>query len=246
MASNISTIPNEILAKILGFAMARDTPVHLQHFIDLGRTAHPKEPAYDDRDGDYQSCPYVMPPDWWLSQLAASQKRHFLHWILINGTCQRFRLIGKPAFFREKIFIITELFLRDLQAGKVRRLSAADTAMAFRWITHVVAPFKVTGAAGQYLGLVHYQRVLPHLRILDIMPRVEQGILSTLESWTKTAQKPPEILFDLLGRIGLDTNRICVRFVHSESETAGIMYQLQGQVYPYLQIVTDRRAKAKP
>lgn len=245
MTTNISSVPNEILAKILGFAVASDIPIHLQHFIDLDRTAHPKEPAYDDGDGGYHTVPYVMPQDWWLSQLAASQKDHFLDWILINGTCQRFRLIGKSAFFREKVFMLEEIFLRDLQAGKVKRLSAADTAMAFTCITHVVAPFSLTGAASRYLGLVHYQRVLPHLRIFDIMPRMEQGILSTLDSEPKTPREPPERLIDLLGRIGLNTDRVRVRFVYPKSSEPWIMRELQDQVDPYLQIVADRRAKAK-
>lgn len=137
---DFQAFPAEIIARILPYAMANDEPLHLQHFIDLGRTVHPPDPAYDDLDADHQFRTHLTSRDWWFEKLEPSQKIHFVDWLLINGTCRRFRVFGKPAFFSQKKFVIAPDLLLILEGQQGRNMAAADKKMALCRITRVVTP----------------------------------------------------------------------------------------------------------
>lgn len=134
----LETIPNEILSRILIFAMKPNEPVHLHHFIDLGRKIHPPDPAYDDYDSDFLFRTLLPARDWWFDQPDVSQKAVLLDWLLINGTYRRFGSSGKRAFFSPKVFVITPAFLRDFEGNRIRSLARADTRMALSLISNVV------------------------------------------------------------------------------------------------------------
>lgn len=237
-------LPTEIVASILEYAMAYDEPLHLQHFIDLGRMPHPPDPAWDDLDVDYHFRTHLSSKDWWFEHLEPSQKIHFIHWLLVNSTCQRFRVFGKPAFFSQKNFVITPNLLRGLEGQQVRNMAVADQSMALFRISQVVTPFGRVSAGASFIGLKRYQRLLPRLSNIDIYtydPRY--AIMQTLKEASTHA--PPQKLRNLLREVGLDPKRIHVSLLYPDDEDSR-QEQVAGlcdNVYPFLQVLADRKAK---
>lgn len=152
-STTFETVPHEIISRILAYTMASTSPLHLQHFLDLGQKTHNHDPTYDNYDVDYHFRSHLLSRDWWFAQLDPSQKDHFLDWLLINGTCQRFSSLGKALFFSEKTFIISPALLRNLEEKKVRNLTVAATNRASSLITSVIVPISPVGAGALSWGL---------------------------------------------------------------------------------------------
>ncbi|XHF98519.1 hypothetical protein AWENTII_002067 [Aspergillus wentii] len=67
-----------------------------------------------------------------------SQVEHLYDWILVNGTCRRFRNTGKRSFFAHKTFAMTPQFAHRLRYYEVRQFSYEGQEMALRCIQSVV------------------------------------------------------------------------------------------------------------
>ncbi|KAL8753939.1 MAG: hypothetical protein Q9199_004698 [Rusavskia elegans] len=132
--SSLLSLPDEILSMIMAFTMASEEPVKLRLFLDLNRDFN-----------DQQDCHKRSPPGFRFSSpsrldlLPLDQKEHYLDWLVVNGTCNRIRRVGKSAFFREKSFMIHESLFHALRANKVTNMTASDLALAKTCIRHVVS-----------------------------------------------------------------------------------------------------------
>ncbi|KAL8990834.1 MAG: hypothetical protein Q9169_008026 [Polycauliona sp. 2 TL-2023] len=129
------SLPEEVLTRIIAFAMASETPVLLHLFLILDDEYHCQQKL---RKFD---PPERQKPDLTRKRLLPRcHRRHYRDWIMVNGTCQRLRRIGKPAFFSEKVFDITKELIENLQAKKVKSLSVSDVGLAKAYIRHLVIP----------------------------------------------------------------------------------------------------------
>lgn len=73
-----------------------------------------------------------------LRRLHHSQRSHLLDWLFVVGTCQRLRLLGKEAFFSQKVFAMDSQYankLRHLEAGF---LSTEDQHLATGLIRAII------------------------------------------------------------------------------------------------------------
>ena len=115
-ACAMDRLPDEIVQIILNYAMMSDDPFCIQEY-------------FHDRNGG---------TDRNLQRLHHSQRSHLQDWLLVVGTCQRLRLLGKEAFFSQKIFAMDSQYakkLRNLEAGF---LSPEDQHLAVGLIRAIV------------------------------------------------------------------------------------------------------------
>lgn len=271
--SPISSVPNEVLSKILKYALTSDLPpVHLQHFFDLSRKrpslCNPEEEGNSDHEeaeeeeeeddladyahnfttSDDEDDYYALLPskEWWFSELNPSQKLHFQDWLLINSTSRRFRGLGKAAFFLSKTFVITPSLHDSLISHKIKNLTPNDVILAIGSIQYVVATLRAVSAGSSFMELPRYQKALPRLCNLGIQPRIPSDqILWSLNSTTSKRHVPPKELMALLGKIGVAVDKIHVELIYDDSEDARQMHVacLHEHVYPYLRIMAERKAK---
>lgn len=224
---------------ILSHMMRSDMPVHLEHFLQLGRRLQ----NIRNRDGTKVSEPCALTcsaEDWFLDNLDPRQVEHFRDWLLINSTCRSFRAWGKKAFFSEKIFLIRPPLMKTL-SGETGKIIATARAC----IRHVIAPsppFQFT--AGELIFLPRYH-ALQCLRSLSIQPSYSQLDILSQSSPILQRNPLPEEFSSLLRNIGLRVDQLHVDLLCAKDEGMH-RYQMEllaDEVYLYLRVLSARKAR---
>ena len=233
----------ELVARIIDFAVQSDIPFYPQHIIELAGElrslrshdeAHPmerKDPrpqkpgyAYVKRGqlrerakiGD-DACA-VTPTTALINAALPSQRPHLRDWIMINGTCQRVRGVGRRCFFTQKVLVFTLESLWDFCAGKAVGISGQSQAIAVSCARVAIVHFRPKAVDFQRIPRV--RRELPRLQRLGIYssrestPLFEKSELSKTPTWNKL----PERLEASLRSIGLDMDLVEVGFLYERGE----------------------------
>lgn len=268
-SSSISRIPNEILLVIFVHTMRSDVPVHLEHFLRLGRqfqkirngndTESSVTESYKVENRLLESGASASSESWFLNQLDSAHTEHFRDWLLINSSCRRFRTWGKKVFFSEKVFIFTSPFLRTLCAGTTKTIGAENVRTAQACIRHVIVPLSYGGTAGQFITLPRYH-FLQSLRSLRIQTGCycDRDILSMFKVPPLKRYPLPEELLTLLRGIGLQVNQLRIDIQHRnefmrvrelqldlqlDNEHQSQVELLADQVYSYLRTLAALKRK---
>ncbi|KAL8902421.1 MAG: hypothetical protein Q9207_004729 [Kuettlingeria erythrocarpa] len=146
--SRLLTLPCEILTDILALTMASHEPADLSIFIDVLRVRDMKA------DG---ACPNVH---------GREQRDHWLDWMFVSGTCRLFKCYGKPAFFREKSFVISTHCIQVLTRVVGSEGLSTDLLLAKACIGSIVAP--IDGMTINAWAMLPYLRFFERLRCLSI------------------------------------------------------------------------------
>ncbi|KAL2003861.1 hypothetical protein VTN02DRAFT_1883 [Thermoascus thermophilus] len=118
------------LVMILNHAMIRDPPFCIEDCIRVAEKS-----AQDlKRGGDDPECSLLR---LLLTNADPTQVPHLLDWCIVNGTCRRFRRLGKEAF-SQKVFGMSRGFARGLQRLEVKNLSADDQRTALKYISSII------------------------------------------------------------------------------------------------------------
>ncbi|KAL8667988.1 MAG: hypothetical protein Q9168_007143 [Polycauliona sp. 1 TL-2023] len=117
--------------------MANEEPVILHLFLDLDKEFQRQEEIRKRRPPKRRKPPLSR-----LDVLPPCHREHYRDWIMVNGTCQRLRRVGKPAFFREKLFAIAKWVLEHLAVDKVKNMTASDLVLAKTCVRHLVIPYR--------------------------------------------------------------------------------------------------------
>ncbi|KAL8990671.1 MAG: hypothetical protein Q9169_008067 [Polycauliona sp. 2 TL-2023] len=125
--------PEETLTKIMAFAMADEEPVILHLFLQLNLEFYRQQEIRNTRPPKRQK-----PSKSRMDLLPPCHKRHYLDWIMVNGTCQLLRQIGKLAFFREKLFVIAKYVLDHLKVNAVKNMTISDLTLAKIYVRYLV------------------------------------------------------------------------------------------------------------
>lgn len=250
-SSSMSCVSNEILSMILHYTMRSDMPVHLEHFVQLGRRyqdIRKKEkdtqtPGADFREIESRfsesSIGSACSERWFLDQLDPGQVEHFRDWLLINSTCRGFRAWGKKAFFSEKIFVIRPLFLERPFSSYTRIMSAEDKTTAQAYIRHVIAPLSYTKTgiyASQIDTLPRYRALHRNLRSISLQfDCAEHEFLSRLNGPALKRHPFPKELRSLLWDHGLLTSDTRLKLeIQDDKEPGELIKFLTTWVYPEL------------
>lgn len=261
---SLTILPVEIQLKIFGYVMASDAPVDLEEFVMLGRELQGLREARSKSDVEAESVMLVgqmlstqrsqSPTAWALwkphhmffEELHLSQKEHYLDWLLINSTCRRFRELGKVAFFSEKSFILTPLFLKSLTYKVARNLSIADSTTALAQIRHVIAPLRFEYNARDFTYLPTYH-ALQSMKTLSIRHRTYHETIHPLDrpvvmdlAGADRIPAPHELL-EFLRDLGLHVDKLHVDLIRDGDKK--ILEYLNSEVYPGLQKSAIREAK---
>ena len=218
-------------------------PVHLEHFLEVGRQFRKICHANDTKNpGPSASTSSEL---WFLDQLEPGQMEHFQDWLLINSTCRRFRAWGKEAFFGEKVFVVRPEFLKTLTGKTAKGISAENSATARSCIRHVIVPLEPCASETLVLPQFH---ALQRLRSMSIqISGLNQQILG---NWHPTILKRYSLRKEftrLLRGSGLrvDQLQMSVLSNHNETKYRHRMEDLADQAYPCLRIVSMLRAGEK-
>ncbi|CAM1507856.1 Fc.00g047040.m01.CDS01 [Cosmosporella sp. VM-42] len=121
----LDRLPDEMLCKILHFALVEEQPFWLEHCTKLPR--HRMSPGADEFDWlppGYRVEPgsIVYPPKTVDERLTVavepSQTVHQKGWRMVNSTCRRIRRLGKPAYFGAKKTVMSSSMPDKLKSGK--------------------------------------------------------------------------------------------------------------------------------
>ena len=239
--TQLLSLPYELLCEIMTFTMASETLVYFWPFLDIAR--------YLNLCGMGQERGYATPseiksPYLPNSRCPESQREHHLDWLMATGTCHRLRECGRPAFFRDKVFIIPPITLRVLLDGKAR---SSNFDMAMHWIHEIVVPASKFLSGTDFMILPKYHR-FTRLRTLTIWaPASADSILEAHERDRPWPQVPPKELLILLGQLGLRVNDIKVKLIiiaKGKSEVPSIIDNMEESVYPQLQTLIRRRMRS--
>ena len=240
----MSRIPDEIFSTILRYTMRSEMPVHLEHFLEVGRQFR-KICHVNDTKNPGQSAS-TSSELWFLDQLDPGQIEHFRDWLLINSTCRLFRAWGKEAFFWEKVFVVRPEFLKTLTGETAKGISAENSATARSCIRHVIAPIKPCRPS-ETLALPQFH-ALQRLRSMSI--RISHFIERILGKLHPTILKRYSLRKEfnrLLRGSGLRVDQLQMDVLsdHDEREYRRQMELLADRAYPCLRIVSTLRAGEK-
>lgn len=243
-SSPISLIPNEILSMILLHVMRNDMPVRLKEFLRVGRNLQRVRNGVGLEESISEPSAFACSEVFFLEQLGAGQREHFLDWLLINSTCRRFRACGKKAFFSGKTFLIEPSFMKNLGGETAKGINAENLATAQACIRHVIAPARNIASPSDFVLLPRYH-ALQGLRSLSLdICRYDrdQGELPTLQ------QHPlPEEFSSSLRGIDLRVDQLQVD-IKSDTDEKGHQVQtdlLIQDVCPILRTMAACKARGK-
>jgi hypothetical protein len=147
-ASILNRLPDDILRVILDFAMARDSPFHIDNQrLDQKRFVFPYgQPKVHDR---------------------TLQPVHRMDWIAINSTTRRIRTLGKVSFFSIKTFAIHKDLPARLQRNEPNAINGMmlhDQALALPYIRDIIFVDSKHTSPSFFLTLPKTLAAFPSLR----------------------------------------------------------------------------------
>ncbi|KAL9579538.1 MAG: hypothetical protein Q9212_005051 [Teloschistes hypoglaucus] len=242
-------LPGEILTKIMSFAVASKEPFHLELFIKMARDPQryqakkyrplsQKRYAWIDTKEEHNrrnptSAP-ALSRTWWLDLLPATQHEHYLDWLMVNGTSRALRECGKPAFFREKLLILSSHFLVALREVKVKRMRAFDRTLIISCVQDIVVPIGQSGLTTWVM--LHKYHFLENLQTLTVYtPSESENVVQLNPSEKMVVASPPEALLATLKSLGLRADLILKVHESHLSPEGGVFASIHDQVLANIQ-----------
>ena len=243
----LCSLPVELLSEIMTFAMASDTPVYFWLYLKYSRNSMIRE-AETARLRSRQSC--ISSPVW-MEMMPQNQKKHYSDWRAATSTCRGLKKSAISAFFRHKSFVIPPWMLAELRDGKV---PSSSFDMAVESIENVVVPIYNLTRSTDFIALpkYHHFRKLKILtfdggfNMMDVM-NGEQYDTSRKDYIAPSPVQPPQEFLNLLALLGLRLDQIEFRFllrIKDESGAQSMFRTIEKNVYPFLHVLIQRRAKA--
>ncbi|KAI4205426.1 MAG: hypothetical protein LQ350_000469 [Teloschistes chrysophthalmus] len=259
---SILLLPGEILTKIMSFAVASNEPFHLEMFIKMARDpqryqAEKERPLtqkrYDwvDTKEEYDrrnptSAP-ALSRAWWFDLLPATQHEHYLDRLMVNGTSRALRECGKPAFFREKLLILSSHFLVALREGKVNRMRPFDRTLIISCVQDIVVPIPGQSSLTTWI-MLHKYHFLENLKTLTVYtPLNSENVIQLHPSEKMVVASPPEALLATLKSLGLRadlTLKVCEGHFDPELKEQ-VIASIQSNVCPMLDNLLRLRGPKK-
>ncbi|KAI2633331.1 hypothetical protein GGS21DRAFT_520121 [Xylaria nigripes] len=141
-------LPDEILLKILTFAMENYRPFALEYSVEVFKKF---------RDNKARVAT--------LARLPLSQFHHAHDWVLVNSTSRRIRELSREAFFGGKDIIMTSRFIDRLRKGTFLNFgSVQDQQNVLNYTRSVILVDISTHASSAMVGLPRKLRAFPRLK----------------------------------------------------------------------------------
>ena len=243
--SKLNCLPDELLQKILEFTMLSKSPFYLDEFLRASQEAE------DNRVGKF---PHGKPGSGkppstsgnLYDCLNETQQIHLRDWRLINGTCKRFRQLGKEAFFSSKTFHMDLFQAEMLQNLQVTRLSAENQEAALKFIPSIVFYLATVGSPSHFLTLPRRVSAFRRLAHLDLILGYHKGeILDDIKTaWD--ARAAPSHFVDALASIGFPVDDIQIQVLTFPGTWGDHEEILRSRVYPVLEVIAKAKAEKDP
>ena len=232
----LDKLPDELLVMVMTMAMASEVPVQFELCPELPRNDYPVRVIVRNADRPLLSR--------LKSSFLKSQEEHHSDWRIATGVSHRLRLLGIPAFFSEKIFIVPPTTLRVLREGRVQ---SEVIDIAVKNIRNVVISLESHIRPRGFIGLplYHYFKRLQTLTIIIHYYRNDALRRNLVRSW---ANVPPKKLLDMFARLQLRTDDIKVRLsvlAADESHIPRMIAEMERHVYPVMESLIRQRTASK-
>ncbi|KAL8885458.1 MAG: hypothetical protein Q9192_006642 [Flavoplaca navasiana] len=255
MSTNISTVPNEILRKILEYVMQRDAPVQASVLAHLARLSCPDTyPSLSTVNATSKLIPSEPCTErfckWFtkvqkqsrclcnLKPLPKHQAEHLKDWVLANSVCRRFREWAKEAFFTAKVFVITH---KDID----RLRSNPTTASVLNRSKEIIVALPNCTAPSPWLTLSRYQQ-FDNLRVLAVWPgKGSRDIEFHMEAEQLSQNPAPEIFLKVLRDIDLGRADLRIDMIRSKDKKERLSQAalLEHHIFPSLHWVGRQKNK---
>ena len=251
--SKLDCLPDELLQKILEFAMLSESPVYLDEFLRASQEAQhnrvgEKPSGKNETTNSLSHTSGVSTSDTLYYCLDATQHIHLRDWRLINGTCKRFRRLGKEAFFSSKTFLMHPSQAEKLQKLQVTRLGAEDQKAALKYIISVV--FLVWTVESPSIFLTLPRRVSAFRRLAHhgyIFGYRKGESIDGITRAVLDARTAPSHFVDALASIGCPVDDIQIQVsTYPGSAWSNHEAALRSYVYPVLEVIARAKAKKDP
>ena len=243
--SKLNCLPDELLQKILEFTMLSKSPFYLDEFLRASQEAE------NNRVGKF---PHGKPgsgkspslSDNLCDCLDVTQQIHLQDWRLINGTCKRFRQLGKEAFFSSKTFHMDLFQAEKLQNLQVTRLSAEDQEAALKFIPSIVFYLSTAGSPSPFLTLPRRVSAFRRLAHLNLILGYQK--MMTIDDITTAwdARTAPSHFVDALASIGFPVDDIQIQVLTFPGTWSNHEECLRSRIYPVLEVRARTKAKKDP
>ena len=243
--SRLNCLPDELVQKILDFAMLSKSPFYLDEFLRASKVAEHNRVGKTSH-GKNGSAKIPSLSDNLYDCLDATQRIHLRDWRLINGTCKRFRRLGKEAFFSSKTFHMDPSQAEKLQNLQLTRLSAEDQEAALKFIPSIVFFLSSVGSPRPFLTLPRCVSAFRRLAHLDLILGIHKGepIDDIKTAWD--ARTAPSHFVDALASIGFPVDDIQIQVLTFSGAWSYHEECLISRVYPVLEVIARAKAKKDP
>ena len=248
LQSTLERLPDEILQKILMFAMNDSMPFYLDQFLAASKKERVKAFYAKNIKGeiDYSSDD-PMSSNLYRS-LDTSQRIHLYDWHMISATCKRFRQLGKEVFFSSKVFLMAPVHAEKLQARQVTWLSDQDQEAALKYIRSIIFTVSVSKWQSSFFTLPRRVSAFRNLHHLGhLFGYIWGNPISGIKTAILSARTAPSHFVDALASIGCPVDNIHFQvmayqaFPWEHHEAA-----LKHDLYPLFAVVARARAKKNP
>ncbi|KAI5926225.1 hypothetical protein F4810DRAFT_586182 [Camillea tinctor] len=175
VGSPLDRLPDEVLRRILYFAMESRDPFFLEYEAQASKylerenynVVEPLPPVYESWSVYYKHRDTTA---LLKRRQDPTQVEHMADWIIVNSTNRRIRRLGKEEFFKAKILAMTHALPGRLQTGAVRDLvSPEDRALALEYARDVVILDNNPYAPSEFVGLAKSLQPLSRLRACTLL-----------------------------------------------------------------------------
>ena len=268
LESRLLSLPNEILRKIMTFAVTSNVPFHLRLFVEMARdpdkfTDGKKRNVKVD---NLKVLSMISPTDfvapgrttasplseaWWLQVLPRSQIEHYRDWIFMNSTCHQMRAWGCHIFFREKIFIIDPDDHDQLRGSGIPGMNPIISSLIKENVSNVALPIRGM-IPRPWINIPKIHQAFNNLHTLNVyVPAISKEVYE----WTAerfTVVPPPQELQQMFRSLGprlFDHLVFNIMIVEPRGpmvrDNSGLTKQdflrdLETVVYPILRVLVSR------
>ncbi len=248
--SKLNCLPDELLQKILKFAMLSESPFYLDEFLRASQEAEHNRVNGKNETANrgLSRTSGKSTSDNLYDCLDATQQIHLLDWRLINGTCKRFRQLGKEAFFSSKTFLMDPFQAEKLQNLQITRLSAEDQEAALKYILSVVFLVWINESPSSFLRLPRRVSAFRRLAYLGHCFGYRKGeSIDRITEAMLNARTAPSHFVDALASIGCPVDDIQIQ-VLTYPGSAWTYHEaaLRSRVYPVFEVIARAKAKRDP
>ena len=237
----MDSIPDEVLQRILNFAMIRRAPFCAEICFRAAELLERqnKTDQHDDAEKPERQSRSLEP------KMSTNQRSHLLDWCAVVGTSRRFRRMGKFSFFSQKVFAMGPRLASKLQNLQVTCLSVEDQQLAVNYMSSIIWTENSITSPSSFLTLSRRISAFPRLKRLDHVFGYRDGdpdhfILCA----AKDRRQAWSHLIDILALIGMSVERLDVGIMSTSDTTwSYIESGLKCNIYPTLRTAASMKAK---